>query len=112
MLVYSKKCTKCDVAIAMGKEPQDHEDCPRNYLTGSSKAIEASAALDLYLQVAAKSIRIEHIVSDDDSTMRAHLSHISTHKHGMIPVHINQPVFLCDPHIELRLWSRTFFLLP
>ena len=27
-LVYSKKCSVCDAAIAMGEEPQQHEDCP------------------------------------------------------------------------------------
>ena len=111
MLVYSKKCTKCDVAIAMGEEPQDHEDCPRNYLTGSSKAMEASAALDLYLQLAGKGIGIEHIVSDDDSTMRAHLSHIGTHKHGMLPLHINQPVFLCDPSHRIKAMVKDVFAL-
>ena len=47
LTVYSKKCSVCDVAIAMGKEAQEHEDCPRNYLTGSSKVMEATAALDL-----------------------------------------------------------------
>ena len=47
MLVYSKKCTKCDIAVAMGEEPMDHENCVQNYRTGSSKAMEASAALGM-----------------------------------------------------------------
>ena len=28
MILYSKKCSKCDVAIVMGEEPQEHENCP------------------------------------------------------------------------------------
>ena len=48
-VMYSKKCTKCDVVISMGEEPMEHDDCPRNYTTGSSKAMEASAALEIML---------------------------------------------------------------
>ena len=47
MLVYSKKCTRCDIAVAMGKEPMKHEYCPHNYLTESSKAMKSSDVLDL-----------------------------------------------------------------
>ena len=93
------------MAIAMYEEPQDHDNCPRDYLTG----MEASADLDLYLELAAKGIIIEHIVYNDDSTMRAHLSHIGTHKHGMLPVHINQPVFLCDPSHRIKAMVKDVF---
>jgi len=81
----------------MGEEPQEHEDCPRNYRTGSSKAMEATAALDLIFELHALVVGVEFIVSDDDSTMRAHLSRIGTHKNGMLPVDVHQPIFLCDP---------------
>ena len=30
MLVYSKKYTRCDVALVIGEESMEHEDCPRN----------------------------------------------------------------------------------
>ena len=54
----------------------EHDDCPRNYRTGSSKAMEASAALVLMLQLDSLGIAVEYVVSNDDSTMRAHLRHI------------------------------------
>jgi hypothetical protein len=95
-IVYSKKCSICDVAVAMGEEPQDHEDCPRNYQTGSSKAMEATAALDLVLELHKLGIGVEFIVSDDDSTMRAHLQHIGTHAGGLLHLNVPQPSFLCD----------------
>lgn len=73
MIMYSKKCTTCDIAIAMGEEPMDHDDCVRNYKTGSSKGMEASAALELIINLHERGISVQFIVSDDDSTMRAHL---------------------------------------
>ena len=76
MLVYSKKCTKCNIALAMGEETMEHKDCVRNYRTGSSKAMEASAALDMINQLHTKSIGVEFFVSYDDSTIRAHLTHV------------------------------------
>ena len=57
----------------MGKEPQDHEDFPRNYQTGSGKAMEATAVLDLVSELHLLGIGIKFIVSDDDSTMRTHV---------------------------------------
>ena len=51
MLVYSKKCTKCDVYIALREYPIDHEECLRNYLISSSKAMEVSAAIDIIVEL-------------------------------------------------------------
>ena len=73
MIVYSKKCTKCDIAIKMGEEPMDRGDCVRNYKTGSSKAMEASTALELIINLHERGISVQVIVLDDDSTIRAHL---------------------------------------
>ena len=61
----------------LGEDGLDHDDCPCNYLTGSSKVMEASTTLELLLQLYALGVEIEFIVSDDDSTMRAHLKYIS-----------------------------------
>ena len=107
-LVYSKKCSICDVAIALGEEPQDHEDCPRNYRTGSSKAMEASAALDLVKQFHALGIDIESVVSDDDSTMRAHLTHDGK---GKLPPHTPVLSFLADPSHRTKVISAPIFAL-
>ena len=111
MLVYSKKCTKCDIAIAMGEEAMEHENCPRNYRTGSSKAMEASAAFDMVLQLHDLGIGIEYIISDDDSTMRAHLKHIGTEKNAKLPLHIHEPSFLCDPSHRIKVMVKDIFAL-
>ena len=97
--------------ISLGEEPMDHDNCPRNYLTGSSKAMEASAALELLLQLHDLGVEIEFIVSDDDSTMRAHLKHIGTHKHGKLPLHIIEPLFLCDPSHRIKVMVKDIFAL-
>ena len=110
-IVYSKKCSVCDVSVAMGEEPQQHDDCPRNYRTGSSKAMEATAALDLILELHELGVGVEFIVSDDDSTMRAHLSHIGVHKKGMLPLDVHQPTFLCDPSHRVKVMVKEVFKL-
>ena len=110
-IVYSKKCSVCDVSIAMGEEPQQHDDCPRNYRTGSSKAMEATAALDLILELHELGVGVEFIVSDDDSTMRAHLSHIGVHEKGMLPLDVHQPTFLCDPSHRVKVMVKEVFKL-
>ena len=109
MLVYSKKCTKCDIALAMGEETMEHEDCVRNYRTGSSKAMEASAAPDMINQLHAKGIGVEFIVSDDDSTMRAHLTHLGVVKNGKLPLDVPQPMFLCDPSHRIKVMVKELF---
>ena len=88
----------------MGKEPQQHDNYPHTHLTGSSKAMEATAALDLIVELGAMGIGVEFIISDDNSTMRAHLKHIGTAVGAKLPLHVPQPTFLCDPshHITSR----------
>ena len=111
MLVYSKKCTVCDVSIAMGEEPMQHDDCPRNYHTGSSKAMEASAAFEMVVELHDQGIGVEFVVSDDDSTMRANLHHIGTHKNGKLPILAHQPKFLCDPSHRIKVTVKDIFAL-
>ena len=89
MLVYSKNYTKCDVAVAMSEEPMEHEYCPQNYLTGSSKAMEASAPLEIVLDLHKKWVSVKNIVSDNDSTMHAHLKHEGTGKNEKLPKHVH-----------------------
>jgi hypothetical protein len=92
----------------MGEEPMEHEDCVRNYRTGSSKAMEATAALELILMLHGKGISVEHIVSDDDSTMRAHLRHIGNEK-GKLPLDVLEPTFLCDPSHRIKVMVKDIF---
>ena len=111
MLVYSKKCTVCDVSIAMGETPMQHDDCPRNYQTGSNKAMEASAAFEMVNELHDQGIGVEFVVSDDDSTMRANLHHIGTHKNGKLPTLAHQPKFLCDPSHRIKVMVKDIFAL-
>ena len=108
MIVYSKKYTTCDIALAMGEEPMDHEDCVRNYKTGSSKTMEATAALELIITLDGQGIGVEFIVSDDDSTMRAHLKHIGNDK-GKLPINVLEPTFLCDPSHRVKVMVKDIF---
>ena len=98
--------------IALGEEPPEHEDCHRNYTSGSSKAMEATAALDLIVELHRETnVGIEAIVSDDDSTMRAHLHHIDTYKGGKLPLSVPQPIFLCDPSHRIKVMVKEIFAL-
>ncbi len=96
MIVYLKKCTICDIDVAMGGEPMEHKDYIHNYRTCLSKAIEASAALKLIIALSRQGIGVKFIVSDDNSTMHAHLTHIGSEK-GKLSLDVPEPTFLCDP---------------
>ena len=87
----------------------EHDDCPHNYRTGSSKAMEASAALDMILELHRLGIAVEFIVSDDDSTMRAHLHHVGTIKNGKLPIYVFAPSFLCDPSHRIKVMVKDIF---
>ena len=54
-------------------------------------------------------VEIEFIVLDDDLTMRAHLKHVGTHKHGKLPLHILVPLFLCDPSHRIKVMVKDIF---
>ena len=88
-----------------------HKNCPWNYLTGSSKAMEASAALQLLVALHDRGISIEFIVSDDDSTMRATLQHIGTHKNGKLRLDVLVPTFLCDPSHRIKVMVKDIFVM-
>ena len=87
----------------------EHEDCPRNYKTWSSKTIEATVTLELLLDLHGIGVSIQYIVSDDDSTMRATLQHIGTHKNGKLLLHISEPTFLCDPSHRIKVMVKDVF---
>ena len=51
MLVYSKKCNTCNNIRKYNLPDDEEHDCPYNYRSGSSKAMEASAALDMVVSL-------------------------------------------------------------
>ena len=56
-----------------------------------------------------KNIGVEFLVSDDDSTMRAHLQHVGTIKNGKLPLEVHQPKFLCDPSHRIKVMVKDIF---
>ena len=70
--------------------------------------MEASAALQLILDLHSKGVGVEFIVSDDDSTMRAHLTHVGADK-GKLPLHVPEPKFLCDPSHRIKVMVKDIF---
>ena len=73
-IITTKECRLCSYYEIQGQDPPNH-DYPRNY-TVSSKTIESDTALSLYeimFYCYNMKIALRSIVSDDYSTMRAHL---------------------------------------
>ena len=74
MKVFSKTCRTCQFS-AKKNVTVEHE-CVKNYV-GSSKGMETEAIFRLCIEYwEGKNIGIGIVVSDDDSTMRAHLTHL------------------------------------
>ena len=99
------------MAIAVGQEPQDHKDFPRNYRTGSSKSMEATMLPAMVVQLHALVINIEFVVSGDDITMRAHLHHIGAYKGGKLPLDIPEISFLWDSSHCINVMVKDIFAL-
>ena len=112
-VVSSKMCRKCLDAEKTNEDPIPHK-CPRNY-SGSSKAMEADAALEAYLYLHEASHGTAHIafiIADDDSSMRSYLKHQnSTNKKGNLPQELVQPEWLADPTHRTKIVSKAFFAL-
>ena len=111
--VLSKQCSVCTSAESKGVTPRDHE-CPKNF-TGSSKAMEAHAALSLVKELDEESdsrLYVEAFVTDDDTSIRALLNHdLSKNKtgKGKLPLHIPVPRWLADPSHRTRVVARVIF---
>ena len=96
--VRSKNCAKCQKARKHNFPAPDH-NCPLNY-EGSSGAMESKVALDFTIQLYEKyggKLFIEHMVTDDDSTIRSMLKHKSEREKGRLPDNVPEPIFLADP---------------
>ena len=87
----SKIWTKCSITESNGEEP--------NY-DGSSKGMEADAALHLYKTLFNdndKKVVLKVIVVDDDSFMNALLRHPDNNLKGKLSLEIPEPEWLTDP---------------
>ena len=107
--VKSKSCSVCLKANYLNIPTKEH-GCRINY-EGSSGGMEAQVALELCVSLHDDSdynIFVEYIVSDDDSTMRAHLQYDGK---GKLPIHIPIPIFLADPSHRVKVMSSPIFKL-
>lgn len=67
----NKACRSCDAAKKAGRQAKQH-DCRKNH-SGSSKAMEASAAVELFTNVTKSNVKFSTYTGDDDSTTELHL---------------------------------------
>jgi len=58
-----------------------------------------------------RTVSIEYIVSDDDITMRSHLTHATNNFHGKLSLHIPHPYFLADPSHRINVMCKEVFKL-
>ena len=110
--VKSKTCSVCSKANFQNIPTEEH-GCRINY-EGSSGGMEAQVALELCITLhddSGYNIYVEYIVSDDDSTMRAHLQYEDDSAKGKLPTHIPVPTFLADPSHRVKVMSSPIFKL-
>ena len=112
VVVSSKMCRQCAVARENGEEPPEHV-YPQNY-EGSSKAMEADAALILYKDIYDKSdkkIHLKAVVADDDSSMRSLLKHRCNNPKGRLPEEMNELDWLVDPSHRTKVVAKPIYQL-
>ena len=83
-------------------------DCPLNYVS-SSKGMEATVALEMVIEMYYEHqgrIFVTKIISDDDSTMRAKVSHKASNVHGKLSPHISDPKYKVDPGHRIKSTSK------
>ena len=127
LVVMAKCCATCAAAEKKEEDPKEHK-CPRNY-EGSSKGMEATAALRLVKnQYEKNGLIVEYVVADDDSSMRATLRHSFREKQavdpawewprilgkrcrdvGKLPLDIPEPKFLADPTHRTKVAHKQIF---
>ena len=104
---YCKVCNVCKQARIKNLTPKKHY-CAKNW-EGTSKSMEASAILKICAQAPLKGYHVGVIISDDDTTMRAHLKHKKrNHKRdkGKLPVRI----LYCLMFLDVLCLLSTCFL--
>ena len=107
---YEIKCVSCAIcnsAKRRGQDPRPHH-CQKNF-DGHAKAMEATSAAELITRISNKfhgKARVSTVISDDDSSMRAHCSH-----KGGLPQNVLEPIFLSDPSHRCKVIGKPLFKL-
>ena len=84
---YCKVCNICEQARVKNITPKKHY-CAKNW-EGTSQSMESSAILEICKEAPSKGYHVGVIISDDDTTIRAHLKHKKAHHKmdkGKLPV--------------------------
>ena len=122
--IMNRLCRTCEIAERKGVKPKKHV-CIKNW-NGSAKAMEAAAILKMVIEGPDLGYVVDAIVSDDDSTMRAHLclpcpkepfdgeTPAQTRKRikddkGKLPHWIREPNFLADPTHRNKVVASKFY---
>ena len=107
MGVIKNNCSIC-TATNSRQQPDIEHKCQINW-DGSIGAIYTRVASDLCIKLHNEeyNICIQHTVSDDDSTMRAHLLHESDG--GKLSEHIPSPNFPVDPSHWIKVMAKPLF---
>ena len=111
-IVSIKLCRVCSLVEPDNEEPPNY-CCPKNY-DGSSKAMEADAALQLYInlyQDSNKNIVLEAVVENDDSSSRDLLTHNANNPKGRLLEEMPQPEWIADPSHRTKVVAKPIFLL-
>ena len=112
VIISNKFCRLCSLEEFDNQETPNH-CCPKNYDI-SSKTMEADAALQIYINsynVSNKNIVMKAVVADDDSSMRALLTHKVNNLKGRLPEEIPQLEWFADPSHQTKVVAKPIFLL-
>ena len=107
---FELKCVSCSICSAAQRKnesPRSHY-CWKNF-DQSAKAMEATTAAELVTRISEQfngKARVGTVISDDDSTMRAHCSH-----KGGLSQDIHEPTFLADPSHRCKIIGKALFKL-
>ena len=107
--LLKKKCSICNRQNNLSLS-SPHK-CLVNW-SGSSGAMEAALAFDFVIKIDEMFkglVYIKEIITDDDSTMRAHLKNITNG--GKLPDHILQAIFLADPSHRVKVMCKPIFAM-
>jgi len=113
------------------KKPIKEHVCPKNHVTGSSKAMEPDAGVEMMIDAVMKNnVIYSTIICDDDSTIRAvskwsykeslklqpsfqwprTLKGLKKPDKGCLPMTVPEPTFLSDPSHRVQVLLRPAFM--
>ena len=106
----TKQCSTRTATNRVGRQARPHEYNVN--FEGGSGAMEAALSLKLLTKINHEydqHVYVDHLVSDDDSTLR---SHCQNQQHGgKLPNEIPSPTYLADPSHRIKVMVKGVFAL-